>query len=64
MRHPEEIFKKTAGLDLSASIDKNGNAIIESEGLNNGLCVKGVVCRPKEPKEMFVPKAGESVVPD
>jgi hypothetical protein len=60
----KKYLKKTAGLDLSASIDKNGNAIIESEGLNNGLCVKGVVCRPKEPKEMFVPKAGESVVPD
>lgn len=55
---PQEIFKKL--LELSASIDKNGNAIIQSEALNSGLCVKGVVCRPKEPKEVFVvPKAGE-----
>jgi len=40
---PEDIFKKV--LELSASIDKDGNAIIESEGLNSGLCVKGVVCQ-------------------
>ena len=46
---PEEIFKKTAGLDLSASIDKNGNAIIESEGLNNGpLCVSRVLCADRK----------------
>jgi ribosome assembly protein 1 len=54
---PVEIFEKL--IELTAAVHENGNAIIESEGMRSGFCVKGVACRPKEPKEVFVPKAAE-----
>lgn len=47
-----EIFEKLQA--LMTSIDTNGNAIMESESMQNGVCVKGVVKRPKEPKEVYV----------
>lgn len=50
---PQNAFNQL--LELVASLDSNGNAIIESKGMKNGYCVKGVVCRPKEPKEVYVP---------
>ena len=52
---PSEIFDKL--LELIAALDINGNAMIESVGLQSGCCVKGVACRPKEAKEVYVPKA-------
>jgi len=42
-------------LELLASVDKKGNAIIESAGMLDGTCVKGVVCRSKEAKDVYVP---------
>ncbi len=58
LNSPEESFAKLQ--ELVAAIDSQGNAIIESVGMQNGSCVKGVVCRPKEPKEVYVP----STVPE
>lgn len=51
---PNDIFDTL--LVMLASIDSHGNAFLESEGVQNGFCVKGVVCRPKEPKEVYMPK--------
>ena len=58
---PKEIFDKL--LELTAAVHENGNAIIESEGMKSGFCVKGVVCRPKEPKEVFILKVAEPQTP-
>ena len=55
---PENKFAKI--LELVAALDSNGNAIIESVGMQNGSCVKGVVCRPKEPKEIYVRSAASA----
>jgi ribosome assembly protein 1 len=52
---PNATFDKL--LEMLASIDSHGNAFLESAGVQSGFCVKGVVCRPKEPKEVYMPKA-------
>jgi Translation elongation factors (GTPases) len=54
---PNELFDKL--LELVASIDSHGNAFLESEGVQSGFCVKGVVCRPKEPKEVYMPRVAQ-----
>lgn len=52
---PNATFDKL--LEMLASIDSHGNAFLESAGVQSGFCVKGVVCRPKEPKEVYMPRA-------